>query len=162
MCAFPGTQGVLRRPGILLLRSPSLLLYISPDFSLGPLLPSDICLLLTGWQDDGKIYSETFLGERFTGPHALLGYDVRGRADHDAILTPPGTDGHTASVLPVFLNVSRQLQAGSFGSGLIIAVFIFQSENQRSWSCVRLQRRKRGLYRQRRSVNERGGNDQGR
>ena len=110
----------------------------------------------TGRQDNGRIYSETFLGERFTGPHALLGYDVRSRADHDALISPPGTNGHTASVLPIFLNISRKLQAGRFGAGLNFAVFIFQSENQRSRSCVRLQRRKRKLFRQRRSVNERG------
>ena len=87
-----------------------------------------------GWQDNGRFNSETFLGERFTGPHALLGHYVRGRADHDALFPPPGTNGHTAAALAIFLNRSRKLQAGRFGAGLNFAVFIFQREYQRSRS----------------------------
>ena len=105
-----------------------------PGFLTRPLVTTGFLLLLSGWQDNGKIYSETFLGERCTGPHALLGYYVRGRADHDTLLPPLGTNGHTAAALAIFLKRSRKLQAGRFGAGLNFAVFIIQREYQRSRS----------------------------
>ena len=108
------------------------------------------------------INSETFLGERFTCPDTFPGHSVGARAEHHAFLSPPGTNGHASSIIAVFFNCGRKLQTGGFRSGLRIAVVIIQRENQRSGSCRQLRRRIGGVLRQRRSVNERGGNYQGR